>query len=227
MQATRNIVMTTVLIAMIFPTYAFGQSAKEAILALKKLQVKVQTGITYKEYSPAVAEAKFPVIVFLESPEGKLDTALSAYLSKAVRHYDNAISVWGIKFSSRRVESRIYADKNRELFEAVIRMYPDSPVNVTGYTKQSYIDIGEMLSFIWTKASIELEKASGLLAQVESNAKALKLEGQLLQKENEQLKAEITVMRTEIERLKVENKKLQQEVDTLKSKPTSQKKAKQ
>jgi len=38
------------LLLLLTPCLSFAQSAKEALMALKKLQAKIQVGISYKEY---------------------------------------------------------------------------------------------------------------------------------------------------------------------------------
>jgi hypothetical protein len=51
------------------PTLTHGRSEKDAVLALKKLQAKIQEGISYMDYRNALGEAKFPLNIFLESKD--------------------------------------------------------------------------------------------------------------------------------------------------------------
>ena len=69
----------------IIPSIAFGQSAKDAIRALKKLEARVEAGISYKDYAPALGDAKFEVNLFLESPEAKEMPRLSEAVKKTIR----------------------------------------------------------------------------------------------------------------------------------------------
>lgn len=54
-----------------FSATAFAESTKEAIRALKKLEAKIEVGISYNDYSSALGGANFEVRMFLESPEAK------------------------------------------------------------------------------------------------------------------------------------------------------------
>jgi hypothetical protein len=49
----------------------YAQSAKEAVRALPKLQARVEAGISYRDYSPALGDALFEVKLFLQSPGAK------------------------------------------------------------------------------------------------------------------------------------------------------------
>src|SRR6266481_3317406 len=45
------------------------REAVEAVNALKKLEAKIETGLTEREYSSALGETNFAVKMFLEAPE--------------------------------------------------------------------------------------------------------------------------------------------------------------
>jgi hypothetical protein len=76
------------------PHIAFGQSAKEAIKALKKLEARVQVGIPYIDYVRVLGETQFEVNQFLESPEAKKDAALSSSIEWCLYRYRSAHSMW-------------------------------------------------------------------------------------------------------------------------------------
>jgi hypothetical protein len=82
---------------MVLPHTVFGQSAKEAIRALKKLEARVQVGISYRDYAPALGDAQFEVNLFLESPEAKSKSELSQSIKKAMELYLQANTIWGEK----------------------------------------------------------------------------------------------------------------------------------
>jgi hypothetical protein len=54
-----------------FSATAFAESAKEAIRALRKLEAKIEVGISYADYLTALGDANFEAKMFLESPEAK------------------------------------------------------------------------------------------------------------------------------------------------------------
>jgi len=213
-----------ILFVIVAPSLVFGQSAKEAVMALKKLQIKVETGISHRDYAPAVAEAKFPTKLFLESAESKKEPDLAESLSKIINHYDSAIAVWEYKFSGdRNCPSGWICEP---MLSNVKKIFPDAPSHVAGYTRRPYMEISEVLSFIWGKASDELNIASNLLQNIETKSEATKSEIENLRRENEMLRKDAVVSKNEIEALKNENAKLKDENETLKSKMTTPSKKK-
>jgi hypothetical protein len=209
-------VFCVIFILIIAPSLVFGQSAKEAVVAFKKLQNKIETGISYRDYSPAVADAKFPAKLFLESAEAKKEPDLAESLSKIANHYDSAIAVWEYKFSGDRDCPSGWICE--PILSNVKKIYPDAPSHIAGYTRKPYMEISEVLLFIWGKASDELKMASNLLQNVEAKTEAAKSEIENLRKDNEVLKMEAVTSRKEIEALKKENDKLKDENENLKSK---------
>jgi hypothetical protein len=82
------------LVIIILPGIAFGQSAKDAFKALKKLEAKCQSGISYRDYGPALGDAKFEFNMFLESEEAKIKPELANSINKAMGHYIAAGTIW-------------------------------------------------------------------------------------------------------------------------------------
>jgi len=69
------------------PGFVFGQSAKEAVRTLKKLEARVQVGISYRDYMPALGDAQFEVNQFLESSEARKKPHLAESINKVMDHY--------------------------------------------------------------------------------------------------------------------------------------------
>ncbi len=169
------------------PVLVFAQSAKEAVMALKKLQTKVETGISYRDYAPAIAEAKFPVKLFLESPAAKEELDLSNTLTNSLTHYDVANAVWGYKFSGSRMQDYIFRKFEPELYDSLVKNYN---VGSNSAYDGPIIIIDLAVTKIWQKASEELATASNLLNKSELKAIAIKDENEALQQENMTLKKE-------------------------------------
>jgi hypothetical protein len=75
----------------------FAQSAKDAVRALQKLQARVESGISYRDYGLALGDARFDVNLFLQSPQAK-NEKLKASIRRAMEHYQMARTVWQVKF---------------------------------------------------------------------------------------------------------------------------------
>jgi peptidoglycan hydrolase CwlO-like protein len=100
----RNIALSVLLFVFALSTNAFGQSAKEAVMALKKLQVRYQTGVSYKDYPTALADAKFPVQLYLESPEAESTPELSEALKNAISYLDKANEMVSLKMTQIEID---------------------------------------------------------------------------------------------------------------------------
>ncbi len=90
---------------------AHSQSANEAIEALKKLESRVQVGISYKDYGPALGETHYKVKLFLESPNSNSNPMLAKSVKKALDHFIYAKDIWGYKIEHR--SDIIYRDIER------------------------------------------------------------------------------------------------------------------
>lgn len=233
----RRYIFFLALIAMLFvpPALVFAQSAKEAVMALKKLQTKVETGISYRDYASAIAEAKFPVKLFLESPASKDEPDLSTAMSNILAHYDVANAVWGYKFSGRRVQDYIFRKFDPELYDSLVKNYN---VGSNSAYDGPIIIIDLAVTKIWQKASEELANASNLLNKTELKAIAIKDENETLKQENkklkealETLKAKLIAMQDETEKITgekeattKENESLKTELENLKNKVAQKRK---
>ena len=230
---------SVVLIVLLMTPLVFGQSAKDAVMALKKLEVKVGTGISYIDYSTAVADAKFPVKLFLESSESKSEAELSSSLQKAIEHYEFANSVWHIKFTcGTTITEYMHAGCNYSIFSKIMRDYPSVIVHST--FGQKSIGIDNAIVTIWEKAAQEVQIASDLLSKAELKAQSMKAENEELKQENVTLRKELETLKTkladlqhETEKIKgekeakdKENDNLKTEIESLKNKAVSSKRKK-
>ena len=71
------------------------QKAKDAVLALKKLEATTDTGMSYHDYSVALGEANFSVKQFLEGGKANLKPEFSGSLRNSIKWYRAAEETWG------------------------------------------------------------------------------------------------------------------------------------
>lgn len=188
---------------------AFAQSAKEALMGLKKLESRCQAGISYHDYSSAMADAKFPVNIYMQSNDAKRYPELTESIAKCIQHYEFVNALWHGKMSGRRGEALhdgLILQKGS--FGTVIqRLYPQT--STTKFLWATYYIFDSALPVIWGEASKELRNTTILYTQVE---KVKSEEIDELKKENEQLKAD-----AEYEKLKRENEDLKKQLESIKS----------
>jgi hypothetical protein len=70
------------------------QKAKDAVLILQKLNARVETGISYRDYSAALGEANFPAKQFLEGGHADANAVFSQSLRNAIKWYKAAGGIW-------------------------------------------------------------------------------------------------------------------------------------
>lgn len=75
---------------------AIPQQAKDAVIALKKLEAKVQTGINYPDYVSSVGEAVFAVNLLVDNPNNKHPELTNA-IRDALADYKFAGEVWKLR----------------------------------------------------------------------------------------------------------------------------------
>jgi len=196
----------------------FAQSGKEALFGLKKLQARCQSGISYRDYSNAVADAKFPVSLFMESADAKKFLDLTNSMKAVMTHYEYAGNLWNQKMSARRDGSKHefylnggFIATDSALGKEFKNLYPGATAT------NGYYEVSSSLSHIWGNAAQELKNTTILYAQVErTDANDLDKS----KKESQQLKvsAEIEGLKAENEKLKVaaENERLKAENESLK-----------
>lgn len=178
---------------------AYADSAKDAVMALKKLQAKCQSGISYRDYSNALGDAKFPVNIFLESADAKKYPVLTTSILEAMKHYEYAGTLWNYKMSDR--------------FTALIRCNSELAMQINKLYPQIKRDPGEfcyfvdaLLPIIWNEASKELDNMTNLYSKIGDQSAS---EMDILRKENMDLKSQI-------DNLKKENIDSKSQMDKLK-----------
>ncbi len=76
---------------------AIPLQARDAVVALKKLEARTQTGITYDDYLKALGEARFAVNLFADSEESKKFQTLREAVQNIMSDYQFAGDVWKMK----------------------------------------------------------------------------------------------------------------------------------
>jgi hypothetical protein len=163
---------------------AYGQSEKDAIKALKKLQAKIESGISYQKYREALGDTNSEVKLFLESKNATKDLALTQSIKKIMSNYQDAADLWQtiIEWPGRspgfspdeKPSPSIRIPEYDKLIETSKRMfkkYPKaydkcpsystySPILRKEITARRAITLDEFLAIIWDEASKEVKKLS-------------------------------------------------------------------
>jgi len=187
------------LVIVLSSTSASAQSANDALVALKMLETRCETGISYRDYSAALAEAKFPVRLFIESGQAEGQPQVIDALNRAIEHYEFAGRLWNARFTagnSDRYLSGGFIRPKTALGILLKEKYPEVPIMEKLYP----IDLA--LPHIWAHASSQLRTASEILASAEPS------DADKIRAENEKMRADL-----ELEELRLENEELKKRLE--------------
>lgn len=169
----KKLLLIIVSICLFSPSVSFAQSAKDALKALKRLEARCESGISYKEYSPALGDAQFEVNLYLESKEAKDNPKLAMIINGIMFDYKWAKLAWDEKFSKKPLMNSIMIDSS--LAQSLIKIYPDMKkpfteggaysVSTIFFMKHEKLMIPGILNVIWGKASNSIKEATTMLAE--------------------------------------------------------------
>jgi hypothetical protein len=213
----RNSIYLIVLLTIGLFSDVFAQSATEAITALKKLQMKCETGLLYNDYLPALTEAKTPVMAYIESPASKNTPEFSEALGSALEHYELAGSIFEYMFHAGAGQHFV-SSQDPTLFHKIQRAYPE--LHIYEQKDESGFSYAEAIQIMWTRAASQIEVASENMptAEIESTTRhgKVKINHGNVNAIDAKLKRQVLALKNENKRLRTENKKLRREIDKLK-----------
>jgi hypothetical protein len=88
-------------------TLITDEQAKDAVLALKKLQARTEIGISQEDYSRALGDTYFSVKMFLDSDSAASVPEFSKALNNAIKWYRAAADLWQIKAGVKEVSESV------------------------------------------------------------------------------------------------------------------------
>lgn len=130
--------------------------ARAAVMAAKKLDSRVGTGISYRDYPQVLSEAKFAIETFIASPAGKANKKIADLLAEALWDYKVAHDVWRIKFNPSFAASSVYS---KDLDRLLVDRYP----KVESARERGDLRIDRVLPVIWAYASERIADAEKAL----------------------------------------------------------------
>jgi hypothetical protein len=190
----RLFVLIIAMVIVVISVPVFAQSAKDAILALKKLEARIEAGVNYRDYAQALGEAKFPIKLFQESAEAKENQEVNSHITASIGYFEIAKLVWDYKFGLGGARDFIPADNS--LGKSILERFSGITVDRFG------IFVDEAVGKYWAEASKEIKLASSTLATEETKQSTQKKELEKLKQENDALKAENERLKNELSNYK-------------------------
>lgn len=140
-------------------------TAIEAINALKKLQARVEVGISYRDYSPALGEVKYAVDMFLTSQSAKDFPALVIEINKAFANFTMAGLIWDEKFKGDGIQDLLKS--NHPIVAEILKLNPDldKPAANGGIFYDDIVAIGKLIPLHFSIAKNYTNKAAALIVR--------------------------------------------------------------
>jgi hypothetical protein len=158
---------------------AVAQAGKEAFKEFKKIEGKIQAGITYVKYREALGEANVALNLYLEGADAKQSPELATLLASAMEKYKDAGMLWALTVETRRVPffspGAAPDITGATLTNALFQKYPVAKERLVAHRPGFGQEITreDFLTVIWNQASLELKRAAPLIdgASASSDAK--------------------------------------------------------
>ena len=167
MRTLRCLAVLSILLLIVFQ--AAAQTAKDAVMALRKLQAKVEAGVTYRDYRSSLGDAKFEVDLFLEKhPPSAKEARIQSSVDKAYMHYSMAAKVWDVKIAKGRYGPCVLGYEDSDLLKILFELYPElKDERVLSGISGNYgpLCVDDFMQAAWREARKELRTAISLLSQ--------------------------------------------------------------
>lgn len=167
----KKLIMLAMVLGLLVSNVCYAQSAKEAVRALQKLQARVEVGISYRDYAPALGDAKFEVKLFLQGPEAKEKTELASSVISSMSIYELALSIWQLGFAQVQTYNARPGMILKSSVESLCSSHPEVANEMSAWNgisgtarRNNQIPVEYIIRGLWKEAGKELEKAITLLS---------------------------------------------------------------
>ncbi|MBW4054504.1 MAG: hypothetical protein HIU83_03695 [Proteobacteria bacterium] len=162
-------ILLVVAMMMMLVGNAWADTGKDAVRALSKLEARCEAGISYRDFAPAIGDAKFDVNMFLQSQEAKDKPELTESIEKVMSHYMSANTIWTVKFTWGTMAD--FVPISNDTVESFLIKYPEVNKNIDDggivtrimFVKSANIEAAAQYAI--NQASKELKTAMMLLVK--------------------------------------------------------------
>ena len=161
--------LLVVAVLLVVVNFAFAQTAKDALTSFRKLNAKLETGLTYNDYVRELGDLNFVISEYADSAEAGKNQRCTSAIANAFTHYQVAKRTWSWTLTGRGG----FYDLNNTIILDLAKDYPDV---LTPYSKggaiwtggedagtlkgESYFVSDSLVKIIWREAAKELKACS-------------------------------------------------------------------
>ncbi len=166
------LVLLAMVIGLVVSNVCYAQLAKDPVRTLQRLQARVEAGISYLDYAPAVGDVKLEVNLFLQSPEAKENTELAWSVKLSMSVYELALSTWQISIAQVQTYQARPEMILKSSVESLGSSHPEVADAISAWNgisetarRNNQIPVEYIISGLWREAGKELQKAITLLSE--------------------------------------------------------------
>lgn len=168
-------IICTVITLLSISVGCYAETFNDAYRALKRLEARTESGISYLDYPAALGDARFTVKMYLE--ESTHDQQRKG-IAEAMEHYENAMLFWSSVERYRQNYLPTDSKAGKEFIPRLAAVYPDAVKPTTdgglvhidsiklydGKTvPTSTIVFSEIAQYAWAKSAAILKQFSPLI----------------------------------------------------------------
>lgn len=138
------------------------EKAEKVLQIIKRLQTRVETGVSYRDYPALISDPMFEVKNYIRENQPNEIKEFAKPALRAVAYYDIAGTIWGFKFAQRQV-SNVTCEPYQESLIRDTLADKNIPIDtdVNAYCKGYVISVA--LRAAWEKASESIVEAENEL----------------------------------------------------------------
>jgi hypothetical protein len=134
------------------------RASDEVLLALRRMESRTSSGISYRDYSLPLSELVLAVRQFNESPASKSNVEFGRLINSALAHYKFAGVVWGSVFDNPRNSDHNFIKGTNQVYRDLMGDY--YPEIVKHSTNEFGIHLQGALLTIWRRAEAASDEAA-------------------------------------------------------------------
>jgi len=141
----------------------FAAAANDALRALRRLTTRIETGISYRDYAPALSEAKLEIRTFADGEHASANQEFTERLNIAIAHFELAHLVWQERFRSYGRPLDLLYDQN--LSHRLLATYP--AMSGAKDSSSGRVLIQAAVAVIWKYGAEEVDAATSIIRKLE------------------------------------------------------------
>jgi hypothetical protein len=129
-----------------------AQTGGDALQALKTLQSRCESGVTFDGYYAALEDTRSQLGAFFDSKESEKNPELSDRIERAFIAYQSAYMLWKSKLEYKQD----FVSSDHPTIQIMLNAYPEAE---SLFCQTGQANVRDLISFFWDKADTRIAEA--------------------------------------------------------------------